>query len=140
MIYLTTIITAIGFLLGYKPKNGLSMPTLTCCQKEKNRKMSTKDPARGTPDGGELEESEKTESPNPTPENNRPPKEMSTKKVPESTKPIPKTYSTTVTFTRNQCLAGKPLELEDAIEKAKTKVNASLDPTQETKFRTRNLQ
>ena len=106
--------------------------------------MSTKDPARGTPDGGELEESEKTESPNPTPENNRQPKEMSTKKVPESTEPIPKkeikTYSTTVTFTRNQCLAGKPLELEDAIEKAKTKVDASLDRTQETKFRTRNLQ
>ena len=108
LIYLTTIITAIGFLLGYKPNNNLSMPTLTCCRKEKSRKMSTNDPARGTPDGREdvteLKGTGVTEPPHdPTEKNDRGPK------------------------LKNQCLAGKPLELEKA-----QNMDPSLDRNQET--------
>ena len=116
------------------------MPSITCCQIDKSGKTSTNDPDRGTPDGGELEETEVPEPSNPTPKKDRQPKQ----KNPEITDPVykeeKKTYSTTVTFTRNQCLAGKPLELEDAIERAQKKVDASLDRNRETKFRTRNLQ
>ena len=67
-----------------------------------------KDPARGTPDGGELsEEGDLTEPQTPTSKHDRP-------ENLESTEPIYKketeTYSATVTFSRSQCLAGKPLE------------------------------
>ena len=107
LIYLTTIITAIGFLLGYKPRNGLSMPKFDG-QEEESKQMSIKDPTRGTPDGGELsEEGDITETQTPTSKNDRQP---------------------------------KPLELEEAIRKAKKNVSSSLERNQETKFRTRNLQ
>ena len=67
-----------------------------------------KDPARGTPDGGELsEEGDLTEPQTPTSKHDRP-------ENLESTEPIYKketeTYSATVTFSRSQCLAGKPPE------------------------------
>ena len=140
LIYLTTIITAIGFLLGYKPRNGLSMPKFDG-QEEESKQTSIKDPTRGTPDGGELsEEGDITETQTPTSKNDRQPK----LEDPASTEPIFKketeTYSATVTFSRSQCLAGKPLELEEAIRKAKKNVSSSLERNQETKFRTRNLQ
>ena len=49
-------------------------------------------------------------------------------------------YSATVTFSRSQCLAGKPLDLKEAIRKAKKNAGSSLERNQETKVRTRNLQ
>ena len=111
------------------------------CQEEESKQSLMNDPTRGTPDGGELsEEGDITETQTPTSKNDRQPK----LEDPASTEPIFKketeTYSATVTFSRSQCLAGKPLELEEAIRKAKKNVGSSLERNQETKFRTRNLQ
>ena len=111
------------------------------CQEEESEQISMKDPARGTPDGGEpSEEGDITEPQTPTSKNDRQPKPEN----PQNTEPIYKketgTYSATVTFSRSQCLAGKPLELEEAIMKAKKNVGSSLERNQQTKFRTRNLQ
>ena len=55
LIYLPTIITAIGFLLGYKHRNDLSIPKFGC-QEQESKQNSVNGPERGTPDGEKLSE------------------------------------------------------------------------------------